>query len=159
MALHKLEVDEFYDDSFTLIAIHSPIEDYRLAFFLNSHLGLKLMRCKTDLDFKYFSASYPLFKYDDASQFMSWYLIVNKCVSEVESLQSSGSLFVTHQKTFKTHYLVPEFKSANYFLKIEEDTTQINEATLIKTINQIPKIITAYKVEAQNLKSKNNLIF
>lgn len=159
MALHRLDLEEFYDDSFTLIAIHSQIEDYRLAYLLNKNLDLKLERCEKDLDFKYFMASYPFFQYQETLKSRTWYLIANSCVTEAESMQSSGSLFDFNQKTFKTHFLVPEYKSVNYFLKVEEDAAHFDELSVLKKIIEIPKIITSYKVDASQLKSKNHLIF
>ena len=42
MALHKLQVDDFYDDTYKLIAVHCALEDYRLAYLLNCYLGLNL---------------------------------------------------------------------------------------------------------------------
>jgi hypothetical protein len=159
MALHRLDFDEFYDDSFTLIAIHSQIEDYRLAYFLNKKLNLKLKRCEKDLDFKYFTASFPFFEYRDPQQCRNWYLIANSCTKETESFQSSGSLFDFQQKAYKTHFLVPEYKTVNYFLKVEEEAIHFDELSTIKTIVDIPKIVTSYKVDAEKLKSKNHLIF
>jgi len=44
MALHKLLVDDFYDASFSLLAIHCRLEDYRLAYLLNMYLELKLFQ-------------------------------------------------------------------------------------------------------------------
>lgn len=159
MTMYKLDVDDFYDDSFTLIAIHSQIEDYRLAYLLNKQLDLRLYRCERDLDFKYFTASYSYFVYEESSQCRTWYLISNTCVSETESLQSTGSLFDFGQKNMKTHYLVPEYKTVNYFLKIEEAAAHFDESSVLKKIIELPRIITSYKVEANQLKSKNHLIF
>ena len=34
MAIYKL-LDDFYEHSYTLIAIHGSLDDYRLAYFLN----------------------------------------------------------------------------------------------------------------------------
>ena len=53
MALHKLLVDDFYDATYKLIAIHCRLEDYRLAYLLNQSLNLKLERNPNDLDFNY----------------------------------------------------------------------------------------------------------
>lgn len=159
MALHRLDLDEFYDDSFTLIAIHGQIEDYRLAYLLNKNLNLKLERCKKDLDFKYFTASYSYFEYRETLQCRTWYLIANSCIVEAESIPSSASLFDFQQKAYKTHFLVPEYKTVNYFLKIEEEARHIDELRTLKKIIEIPKIVTSYKVDANQLKSKNYLIF
>ena len=39
MAVHKLLVDDFEDESYALLAIHCDVEDYRLAYFLNQTLA------------------------------------------------------------------------------------------------------------------------
>ena len=51
MALHKLIVDDFIDESYALFAIHCDMEDYRLAYFLNQYLDLKLIRKPEDIRF------------------------------------------------------------------------------------------------------------
>ena len=60
MALHKLLVDDFYDDTYILIAIHCRLEDYRLAYLLNQSLELNLRRKPNDLDFEYLKSSYSI---------------------------------------------------------------------------------------------------
>lgn len=159
MALHKLIVDDFYDTDFSLIAIHCQIEDYRLSYLLNKHLDIGLMRKEKDLDFNYFMASYPIFEYYSEENCTKWHLISNVCVTEVEGLQSSGSLFELEQKTIKTYYLVPEKKKVNYFLKIENDNQVLNEQLIIQNILKIPQVIASYLMNANELKSKNHLIF
>ena len=39
------------DHDYNLIGIHTSLEDYRLAFFLNNSLNTCLSRCHQDLDF------------------------------------------------------------------------------------------------------------
>lgn len=159
MALHRLFVDDFYDTSFTLIAIHCQIEDYRLAYLLNANLKLNLKRTEKDLDFNYLMASYPVFEYYNSYDYCKWNLFGNVCVTETEGLQSSGSLFQGNQKSLKKHYLVPERKNVNYFLKIEKEEQYLNETMLIQSILKIPHIIASYTVNVDELKSKNHLIF
>ena len=86
MALHKLQVDDFYDDSYKLIAIHCRVEDYRLAYLLNKHLGLKLERKEKDIDFKYLESSYSIFEWDNETEYVLWNLISNVCKKEEDSL-------------------------------------------------------------------------
>ena len=40
MAIHKLHIDEFDEVDYELIAIHTSLEDYRLAYFLNKKLPI-----------------------------------------------------------------------------------------------------------------------
>ena len=53
---------------------------------------------------------------------------------------------------------MPEYKDVDYFLKIEQDEITF-EQDIVKSILTIPQIVTAYMVETNKLKSKNNLIF
>ena len=42
MYVHKLHIAEFDKIDYQLIAIHSPLEDYRLAYFINKYLPINL---------------------------------------------------------------------------------------------------------------------
>ena len=44
MVHYKLDVTDLYSPDFELIAIHSKMEDYRLAFFLNKKLFIRLQK-------------------------------------------------------------------------------------------------------------------
>ncbi|MBC2843991.1 IPExxxVDY family protein [Winogradskyella flava] len=159
MALHKLLVDDFYDDSYKLIAIHCGIEDYRLAYLLNKNLELKLERKPNDLDFQYLTSSYSIFEWNNTSQYVSWNLVSNVCKKEEDSLYSSGTLFQASEKTLKTFHLIPEFKRVDYFIKISEETQNVNEKLILNKLHNIPQIITSYEVDPLHIKSKDHLIF
>jgi len=59
--------------------------------------------------------------------------------------------------------LITEYREVDYFLKIEQDGSdserQAENENIISKLLAISKVITAYTVETQKLKSKNNLIF
>ena len=42
MAIHKLNFGEFDEIDYSLIAIHTTLEDYRLAYFINQKLHVNL---------------------------------------------------------------------------------------------------------------------
>jgi hypothetical protein len=159
MALHKLLVDDFYDTSFSLLAIHCRLEDYRVAYLLNKYLGLNLSRMERDLDYKYLAASYSVYEWYNIQNEISWNLISNVCKKEEDSLQSSGSLFTTQHKVLKSYHLLPEHKNVDYLIKITNETQQLNEKIVLNKIQSIPQIVTCYTIETENLKSKDNLIF
>lgn len=48
----KLTMEELYEDEYQLIAIHTSLEDYRLAYFLNQSLSIQLKKCEDDLHVK-----------------------------------------------------------------------------------------------------------
>ncbi|MAB48607.1 MAG: hypothetical protein CMC05_08245 [Flavobacteriaceae bacterium] len=158
MALHKLMVDDFYDDTYKLIAIHCGLEDYRLAYLLNQSLDLRLQRKKEDIDMEYLKSSYSIFEWDNASQYVTWNLVSNVCKKEEDSLYSTG-LFQTNEKVIKTFNLVPEYKKVDYFIKISDEIQNVNEKLILNKLQNIPQIITSYSVNPSELKSKDHLIF
>ncbi|MAX69632.1 MAG: hypothetical protein CMC76_00805 [Flavobacteriaceae bacterium] len=159
MALHKLLVDDFYDDEYKLIAIHCRLEDYRLAYLLNKNLDLNLKRKDEDLDFEYLKSSYSFFEWNNEAQYITWNLISNICKKEEDSLYSTGTLFASNEKTLKTYYLISEYKKVDYFIKISNEIQNVNEHLVLKKLQAIPEIITSYTVDPLKLKSRDHLIF
>lgn len=159
MALHKLLVDDFYDTSYSLFAIHCRLEDYRLAYLLNKYLKLNLSRLPQDLDYKYFAATYSIYEWHDEDHFTTWNMISNVCKKEEDCLQSSGSLFSSNEKILKTYHLLPELKNVDYLIKISNDDRYFDDKDIIEKIQTIPQVITTYVIDVDKLKSKENLIF
>lgn len=159
MALHKLQVDDFYDASFSLIAIHCRLEDYRLAYLLNKHLNIQLARKDQDLDYNYFAASFPIYEWENESEYTTWNLVSNICVKEEDALQSSGSLFKERNQITKTYHLLPELNKVDYLMKISNENQNHNERLILDRIQSIPQVITTYSIDNYKIKSKDNLIF
>ena len=159
MALHKLLVDDFYDASFSLLAIHCRLEDYRLAYLLNTYLGLNLERKAQDLDYNYFAASFSIYEWEDTRLDIVWNLVSNICKKEEAALQSSGSLFESPTTLTKTFNLLPELKTVDYLLKVSNEHRNFNEKHILNKIQSIPQVITTYSVDIEQIKSKDHLIF
>ncbi|MFT5242199.1 MAG: hypothetical protein ACJA1H_000414 [Glaciecola sp.] len=159
MALHKLLVDDFYDASFSLIAIHCRLEDYRLAYLLNKHLELNLRRKEHDLDYNYFDASFAIFEWENEKIDSVWNLVSNICKKEEPALQSSGSLFDNQSTVTRTVNLLPELKTVDYLIKVSNEDRHFNEKLILNIIQTIPQVITTYSVDIEQLKSKEHLIF
>jgi hypothetical protein len=159
MTLHKLLVDDFYDASYSLLAVHCRLEDYRLAYLLNKSLNLKLKRQPQDLDYKYFAATYAIYEWIDEESFTTWNLVANVCKKEEDSLQSSGSLFSCNEKVLKTYHLLPELKKVDFLIKISNDDRHFDEKRMLEKIQSIPQVIATYIIDVDQLKSKDNLIF
>lgn len=157
--MHKLQVDDFYDASFSLLAIHCRLEDYRLAYLLNKHLGLRLERRPKDLDYNYFAASYSIYEWENERLDTVWNLVSNICKKEEAALQSSGSLFNDPTTVLRTHNLVPELKTVDYLIKVSNEHRYFNEKLTLNKIQAIPQVITSYSVDIDQIKSKDNLIF
>ncbi|HLV14547.1 MAG TPA: IPExxxVDY family protein [Xanthomarina sp.] len=160
MAIKKLSLDDFFDDEgFTLIGIHTSLEDYRLAYLLNSKLKIHLKRKKHDIDFSN-NAWYSIYEWDDEKQLVTWNLVSNICKLETTNSEISNSLFSDSGNFTETFYLLPELKKVNFLLKISDEQLAFSETQrLINDIQDIPQIVTAYSIDIDTLKSKNNLIF
>lgn len=155
MAVHKL-LDDFDDNEFTLIAIHSHLEDYRLAYFINQHLGVQLQ--KTSEVATTVHSSFSNYEWMDEQQDILWNLVANVTLSNKPNEQKAFSLFDEGGQLTK-EYLIPEMKKVDYFLKIDAEEIYVELSKNIKKIQRIPNIITTYKVDTDQLKSRINLIF
>jgi hypothetical protein len=145
-----------FDHDYTLIGIHSILEDFRMAYFLNKNLNLQLNRLKENLDFPAKNCSFPFFIYEDEATFTSWSLISNKFVF-VDSVSSINSnLF---NEVSKISYLIPEKNMVDYFIKINGNINEKKLQNILFKINNTHKIITSYTLDPNKLRSKDNLIF
>ena len=159
MTTHKLMIDDFDDEVYSLIAIHCSIEDYRLAYLLNKNLDINFCRCEKDVDFDYLKASFPIFEWEDRHNQMTWNLVGNICKREEESVVSSGSLFEDPIKQLKSFNLIPELEQVDFFIKIRNDGNPVNERKIVRMIHDIPQVAAVYAVDIFDLKSRENLIF
>ncbi len=159
MAIHKLMIDDFNTVDYTLIAIHSSLEDYRLAYFLNRELEIRLEKCPRDISYKHreSKAYFSRFTFEDDTNDIAWNLIQNKNSIVSTPTANLSSLFSDEAYNVSTSvFFLPELKTVDYILKVENDET---EETVIRALLAIKHIATAYKIEHNKLKSKNNLIF
>src|SRR5690606_21211173 len=80
MAIHRLDLDEFDEIDYYLLAIHTSLEDYRLAYVINKALPINLSKSKHEIyaQTKEGEANFSRFYYYDADKALSWNLIQNK---------------------------------------------------------------------------------
>lgn len=160
MAIHKLHIDEFDEIDYELIAIHTSLEDYRLAYFLNQKLPVLLSKSKKEIQIKIAegATSFARFIFENTTKEIFWNLIQNKNEVIRRKKDNSQNLFADGFLDIATKvYLLPEFKKVDYFLKIENASEPIDEIT--HTIQTIDQITSVYHVDTSKIKSKNNLIF
>jgi len=139
--LNKFKLEVEYDYDFVLIGICCHEKDYRICWALNSKLGLELSKAPDFeiKDKKYKDPSrYSLFEYIKEEQYIEFYVIANKSQQVL---------------------LIPEHKQADYFLLIKGIVTTGQKETIIKDIREIPMILTAFDIDPNELKSKQNLLF
>tara|TARA_R110002033_G_scaffold158899_4_gene195107 strand:+ start:11610 stop:12104 length:495 start_codon:yes stop_codon:yes gene_type:complete len=162
MAIHKLDLGEFDEVDYFLIAIHTSLEDYRLAYFINQKLPINLSKSteEVQINIKEGETNFARFYYYDFENAVSWNLIQNKNEVLQQKTNPSQDLFAAISMEISTKvFLLPEFKKADYFLKIEniDDTTDVSQ--IKTTLNTIDSISAVYTVDTNLIKSKNNLIF
>ncbi|MBP9792636.1 MAG: IPExxxVDY family protein [Flavobacterium sp.] len=159
MAIHKLQLEDFDQIDYELIAIHTTLEDYRLAFKINQQLGILLSKNNDEIPIEVSkqNTSFSRFTFDDEDKMMTWDLIQNKQEIELPVQSKNASLFQDKMVATQVN-LITELKKADYLLKIEHEN-QIKIKDIITKINKIEAISTVYEVDANEIKSKNNLIF
>ena len=161
MAIHKLHLEEFDEIDYQLIAIHSSLEDYRLAYYINQNLPINLKKenCNIQISNKEGKTQFTRFVFEDSKDIV-WNLVQNKNDVFVPSQNSNQGLFAETNNKFSTKiYLIPEFKNVDFFLKIENGEVNIDVSKITNCIKKIERVSTVYAVEVEKIKSKNNLIF
>jgi len=162
MALHKLDFEDFDEIDYHLIAIHTSLEDYRLAYFINQKLPINLGKNKDGIhiNIKEGETNFSRFSYYEKENEVTWNLIQNKNEVIQQKNENSQDLFSNVNMEVSTKvYLLPEFKKVDYFLKIENTEEEKITERIQLLLNTIENISTAYALDINKIKSKNNLIF
>lgn len=138
MSKFLLKIEEDFD--FNLIGICSHIKDYRMVWELNKNLGLDLCKDSNyELQQKSQKQSHAFHHFCDEENLTDYFLIGNR---------SDAGL------------LIPEENKCDYLLVIKGNVLSDEEMNqLLKKINLISQVLTAYEIEVEELKSKKNLIF
>jgi hypothetical protein len=160
MVVHKLQIEVDEEVDFEIIAIHSTLEDHRLAYFINQKLDVLLSKNKKEIviSIKEGKAHFSRFSFENPDNDIFWDLIQNKNEVVIQKKYADKNLFENTSHEVATNvYLLPEFKKVDFILKIQN--SEINTNTIVNTINKIDRIITVYPLEVATIKSKNNLIF
>ncbi|MDX1603332.1 MAG: IPExxxVDY family protein [Salinimicrobium sediminis] len=161
MPAHKLVLDEVFEQPYKLIAIHSSVEDYKLAYLLNKHLNLRLARSPKDIDL-HMENDHVLFAhffYEDQQKYCSYHLVSNITRRETMSGSGEDSLLFGEHLAVKKSYLLPEFKQVDFLVKIEDEMDAVSEKLVISRILEIQQVSTAYAIDFDRIKTKENLIF
>lgn len=139
MAKHVLKLELDYD--FLLIGISCHLKDYRLCWALNKALGINLNKANKRVEIYNKKAGqherFTMFDYLEEESEIVYNLISNR--------SADG-------------YLLPEYKEADYFLQIKE-APHTDADDVAKRIRSIDFVLTAFTVNIDRLKSKENLMF
>ena len=156
MQIHSLGFNDFYEDDFSLIGIHTTLEDYKLAYLLNKNLKINFIKSKENLNFEKTEkpSSFSIFNYYNKEYDSDWVLIANSSKRENQT-ESNELLLTTETKT----YLIPEKKKVDFFIKVSGELGFDFITKIIEKVKNIEQVITSYPIDKNTLKSKDFLIF
>lgn len=135
----KLTLDFEEDYNFDLIGICSHSKDYRLVWELNTKLEYDFAKTKNyDLMQKGSLQSHSFFEFIDEENGVEYSIISNRC---------------------STGLLLAEEKSCDYLLVIKGQLLENVKDKIISQIMALKNVLTAYSINVENLRSKENLLF
>ena len=154
---HRLNLNQF-PENYHLIAIHSDLDEFRLAFFLNKKLNIGLKRKNNDIYFSEQNANYSSYEFLDDAKYLKWIFFSNKSLVSEKSPDEDLSLFGQGSTALNEINLLSQQKSVDYFLIIENIANKTYIDKVLKKISEISGVITSFLSE-NKLENKENLIF
>ena len=142
MKKNKLESEYLVD--FELMGLVCNKKEYTLAWHLNQALNIKLVkRDDIKIEFK-----------DQSSILISNYMYESS-FSSVELLQNKLSA----KGGFQSKYLIPELSQFDFLLKFKDEAEEMTSENVNVKIKEIPIIEYALRLNFDQLKSKENLLY
>ncbi len=154
---HKLNLNQF-PENYHLIAIHSGLDEFRLAFFLNKKLNIGLKRKNNDIYLAEQDANYSQYEYLDETKYLKWIFFSNKSLVLEKNSEEDLSLFGLRNTASNEMNLLSQQKSVDYFLIIENIVNKKYVDKVLKKISEISGVITSF-ISENRLENKENLIF
>ena len=157
MSNHKLTLNQF-PENYHLIAIHSDLDEFRLAFFLNKKLNIGLKRKNDDIYFVEQDANYSQYEYLDNTKYLKWIFFSNKSLVLEKNSKDDLNLFSQENVASNKMNLLSQQKSVDYFIIIENIANKTYVDKVLKKISEISGVITSF-ISENKLENKENLIF
>tara|TARA_B100000941_G_C28459636_1_gene529961 strand:- start:494 stop:964 length:471 start_codon:yes stop_codon:yes gene_type:complete len=150
---HKLNFVN--DEKFFLIALHSNLEIFFLAYLLNKNLKTSFKKIKNDIVSNENKYVFERYQSIDQNKKEKMDLFTNKSI--LKESQTKNEVFSLFDSSYyKKFFFINEFKDVDFFIKKESVN---NLDLLIKKIKLIEEIESSYLVDKKFLKNKENLIF
>jgi hypothetical protein len=122
-----------------IVGICTHLRDYKLCWQINRHLGLELGRVDGDMQ-------------SDSGKDKSahhWYRFTNETThTEYHLVRNKGTAAL----------LIPEHRQVDYLLIMRENLN-INVSDLIRQLRNIENVLTAFRINTDELKNKETLIY
>ncbi|GAB4132915.1 MAG: hypothetical protein Fur0041_04660 [Bacteroidia bacterium] len=137
----KLKLEIEYDYDFILIGISCHEKPYRLAWAVNNELGITLERSELlsiSLKKNEAPSGFVNFNFEHPDHEVSYTLVQNRS---------------------ETGMLIPELSQADYFLIARGPFGTSEQDEILRRMKAVSFVLTAFAVDPEQLKSKQNLLF
>lgn len=156
----KLTLADSYSEEKLLFAIQSNLEDYRLAYFINTNLQIQLSKERKEiaLSSKTTESQFCHYTYIDEENSLVWRLIGNHSTvsHKKEELTTHNDLFSqTEEKVALTSFLIPELKRFDYLLVIEDCDDFFDADSIANTLENTPQVSAVYQAEWEFIKKEH----
>jgi hypothetical protein len=138
--MSKFTLDIEYDFNFILIGISCHEKDYRISWALRERLAIDLCRGEDIV----IASKKP----GESGAY---------AVFEAINEENDSSIFLVSNRT-DSSFLVPEQRSVDYLIARGGYDAE-NQEEIVQQIRGIPFVLTAFAIDAESLKSRQNLIF
>lgn len=135
----KLSSNIDYAAEFSFIGISCHLKDYRLSFFINQELDLKLKKIE---DFV---------QEDDQKNSFTYSLFYFRC----PDTNNNFCLISNHHSEKK---LIQAYKQFDYFLLVQNNLSSMKKKDLISNLKKIPNLLAAYEIELGKVKNIDQLL-
>jgi len=139
--LNKLTLKYELAIDFNLIAITSPLKDYRLCYYINKVTALDLHKID----------DHEIWIDDKQTFYFGQYTH--------EDINNDTSYFLLNNKGTEGGILIPEMKVTDFFLLIQNAIDDDLLQWQINQINGLRDVVVASEIDPNKLKSRENLVF
>ena len=140
MKKSKLLFETTFD--FDLLGLVAPLKDYKLAWLINTTLGIRLKKTE-----------------DYHLEFLNQPDLI---ISQFMLKKEHGFIQLLKNKSYpvggRSTYLIPELQSKDYFLLCQDFTDEVDLNTYIDALSNARGIHSIVKIDTIKLKSKENLL-
>ena len=140
-------------DDIGLIAIHSSVEAYLLAYKFNQHLSTQFVNLTEKDSGVHSQPLFTRFVWEPTEGEDPWELIANQYVM-AENTQDDSLLFSIELE--KKNYLIDELSEVDFLLKLPSKELVPQKLTAIQKLTQVQ---FAYAIDKPTIKLNPNLIF